>query len=169
MNKKRIILFITLLFGTFLSSSAQVSKFKAAYLYNICRFVEWPPDHKNGDFVIGVVNSTSVRKELMKISSRKKILGRKVKVVNLSKSDIPKCHVLYVGSGSSKYISMILKNTKKKGVLVVSDKKGMLKKGAAINFFLVSNKLKFEVKKVNVTKQSLKISPAIFKLATRVI
>ena len=47
-------------------------------------------------------------------------------------------------------------------------KNGMLKKGAAINFLVIDEKLRFEISKTKITEHNLKVSSELLKLASDV-
>jgi hypothetical protein len=49
--------------------------------------------------------------------------------------------------------------------LVITEKKGALNEGSAINFVIVDNKLKFELKVSNATKNGLKVSSNLETMA----
>jgi hypothetical protein len=57
---------------------------------------------------------------------------------------------------------------KSKSTLIVTDKAGMAKKGAAINFIYADNKQKFELNKSNIEKYDLKVSQSLVKLSIEV-
>jgi len=168
MKRKVIILsqiFVLLLFFG-VSASAQIAKFQAAYIFNFSRYIEWPKEFQNGNFVIGVVGiNEEVTTELKKIESTQKVFGRTVEVkVFASVEAIIPCPILYIPESQSDKIEAI--NAKAaNGVLIISNKSGAIKKGAAINFILVDNKLKFEIKKVTILSKGLKVSPELEKLA----
>jgi hypothetical protein len=61
--------------------------------------------------------------------------------------------------------SEVISKAKSKGTLIVTDKPGMAKQGAAINFVSVDNKQKFELNKNNVERSNLKVSSSLVNLA----
>jgi hypothetical protein len=56
-----------------------------------------------------------------------------------------------------------------KGTLVVTEKGGLLEKGAAINLVIKNKKIAFEVKKSNISKYNLSYSTDLTSLAERVV
>ncbi len=52
-----------------------------------------------------------------------------------------------------------------KGTLIVTEKSGLAAQGAAINFIIVDNKLKFEANTKSINKADLKVSSQLLKLA----
>lgn len=160
------ILITLLALALFINSEAQIHKFQAAYLYNICKYMEWPVNYKSGNFVIGVLTNDPIVKELKKIATSKKYLNQKIVVKTFtSTASISKCHVLYIPTKQSGSINAAKSKINNFSTLLVTNKKGAVAQGAGINFLLLRNKLRFEMKKSNITKKKIKVSSAIERLA----
>ena len=146
------------------------AKIKAIYIYNFTKYIEWPDNYKQGNFVIGVVgtNATLVN-ELNKMATSKTVGNQKLEIKNISGSeDASECHIVFILSDYSTQLSEILTKIKGKSVLVVTDKAGMAAKGSAINFVFVDNKQKIELNKTNVEKYRLKVASTLVDLALQV-
>lgn len=168
---RKLSLLITLSFLIFFNTHvfSQVAKFKAAYTYNIARFVEWPKSARSGDFIIGVIANKKVHSELSKLARVKKIAGRKIVVKNFaSVRNAKKCHILFIGASQTRRLPEAVVKVGKNPTLLISEKNGAIYKGSAINFIIQRKKLRFEIKKVNATRQGLKVSSSINKLAAKV-
>jgi hypothetical protein len=97
--------FFTLLILIFfvLQSKAQlpdpVSKIKVMFLYNFTKYIEWPKEYKQGDFIIGILGggSEALQKELEKLALTKKagIQNIVIKKYN-SLAEVDKCHMLFI-------------------------------------------------------------------------
>ena len=165
----KIILATLILLSSALAANSQIAKFKSAYIYNICRYVEWPSSYRQGNFVIGIVGSSNITSELENLAKTKIVLGQTIVVQKYKTiATAKKCHVLYVPSSQSKNLPSAVVKVGKNATLIMSEKSGALNKGAAINFIVSDNKLKFELKKTNATRQGLKLNPNLFKLAVKV-
>ena len=168
---KRLLFFSSILLFFFSSATSygQVDKFKAMYVYNICKFIEWPKVKRSGVFEIAVVGNTQVANAISALAKRKKIFGRPIIVKTYSSvSKVKPSHVMYVGASQTKLLPKAVVKIGKGATLIIAEKKGAINYGAAVNFLLEGKKLKFEIKHVNATRQSLKINKAINKLATKV-
>jgi hypothetical protein len=98
--------------------------------------------------------------------ARTKMIGSQkcvIKYFNQVK-DIQKCHMLFIPTDKSDEIETILKQVKGMNTLVVTEKPGLAKKGAGINFVSIDNKQKFELNKANVGKYGLKVSSNLLSL-----
>ena len=160
---------IALLLGSTFNSFAQVDRFKAAYMYSICTYVEWPAAVRETDFIVGVLGESGVKSELELLAKRKKIFGQNIVIKEFSSvSSIAQCHVLYISSEYARYLPEIVVKIGTHPTFLISDRKGSIEKGAAINFLMQGNKLKFEIKKDNAIRQRLKVNKTIEKLAVKV-
>lgn len=149
-------------------SYAQVHKFQAAYLYNICKHMDWPAEYKKGNFIIGVLTNNPIVGELKKIASSKKYINQKIEVkVFKNVGAITKCHVLFVPTKQTSQTKTVLSKIGKNSTLLFTSKKGAISLGSGVNFILVSSKLKFEIKKSNIIKKRIKVSSGIEKLAVK--
>ena len=163
--------FIALLFMSFLLGSAEKAKsqdvdYKAytLFLYNFMKYVEWP--NNEGDFIIGVVGDSPVKKELFELSKHKKAKGRKIVVINVSSpGDALLCNMIYLPSNKSSELKVIMEKIKGKSILIVAEREGMAKKGAAFSFAIDDDdSLKFDINKTALEIQGLKIANILMSL-----
>ena len=80
-------------------------------------------------------------------------------------SDITRSHMIFVPADYAGAVNEVISKVKGKSTLIVTDKAGMAKQGAAINFISIDNKQKFELNKSNVEKYDLKVSSSLINLA----
>lgn len=167
--EKKIIILLMLVLSLTIPLKAQKNKAEAAYIYNICRYMEWPEEYQKGNFIIAVLTKDGIIDELKELAKTKKYLNQtiEIKVFN-SISAIEKCHVLYIPSEASSNTKIAFNTIKKYNTLLITNKKGQISQGAAINFILKSNKLKFELKKDYITNSGIKMSSSFEKLAEAV-
>lgn len=152
----------------FLSSfmlQAQNEKFKALFLYNFIKNVEWPPASKQGDLIIGVLGSNPISKELETITSTQRAGNQAMKVKVFSTvEEITNCHIIYVSPNKGNLVPQLLAKISGSNTLVVSDNKGGIQQGSGINFILDGDKLKFEISKHNIEVKGLRVSTSLLNL-----
>ena len=79
---------------------SQVEKYKSVFTLNFIRYIGWPEDAKQGDFVIGVLKSPKIADWLTKQSAGKKFGYQNVVIKKFnSVEEVADCQVLYVSSG----------------------------------------------------------------------
>jgi|SRR5581483_979993 len=140
---------------------------KAVYLYNFSKYIQWPSEYRDGDFIIGVLNgSPSMIAELTKMAASKTAGSQKFVVKNFkSAGEIGKCNILYIPESSNGQLVEVLKKLKGQSTLLVTESVGDAKKGAAINFVLKESKQEFELNKGNAERCKLVVSSSLSALA----
>lgn len=148
-----------------------VAKTKAIYFYSFAKYIEWPDKYKTGKFVIGVVGSSpSLVSKLNDLAQTKKSGSNQdfeVKVMT-SLEGANKCHILYVSPDANYQLSEVLGKIKGKSTLLVTEKPGLAKQGAPINFTVVESKQKFELNKSALDKYDLKVNSQLTAVAISV-
>ncbi len=149
--------------------NAQNEKFKALFLYNFTKYIEWPANLRQGDFVVGVFGNPSLALELQTIATKQKVGSQNIiiKAIN-SVDEIENCHVLYVGHGKCSAITTVLSKLNGKNTLLITDKEGMALQGAGINYIMDGDRLKYEVNRGNIEKKGLVVSSSLLALGVTV-
>ncbi len=166
---KKNLLLTLFLFIAFLQVNAQIYKFQAAYIYNISKYLEWPEDYKSGSFIIGVLTADPIIQELEEIAKIKKRVNQTIEIKEFKAvGNLSKCHILFIPEKKTSLLSSVLSSIEKNSTLVITNQKGAINSGAAINFVLDESKLKFEMKKSTITSRNIKINSSLEKLALKV-
>jgi len=162
-----LILFsLQIVFVKDLNAQTSISQAQAVFIYNFTRLIEWPSDYKTGDFVIGVYNSNEVYTEMKNFTSGKMVGTQPIAIAKFSVAQsISRCHILFVPFGKTKELPTILGILGGTKTLIITEKKGALEEGSSINFVIVEDKLKFELKAGNATKLGLKIHSNLESMA----
>lgn len=162
--KKVIILVLYLGFlGSF--AQAQNEKFKALFMFNFTKYVEWPAAMKTGNFVVGVLGNSPISDELKVIASKQKVGSQTmvIKVFN-NVNDIEGCNMLYIPANKSDLLADVMAKSSGKSMLIITDKGGLAAKGACINFVLDGSKLRYEISKSNLDTRGLGANSSLFSL-----
>jgi hypothetical protein len=157
------IILLVCLFGNTFSLKAQNEKFKAIFIYNFTKYINWPASE--GDFVINVLGDDAITREIGDIATKKTVGNAKIKISKiLVPSDIRDCKILYIASGKADYLPEIFLIAKKNNILVITEKTNSCKNGSCINFISKDGKLTFEVSKSNIDLCGLEVSSDLLKL-----
>ena len=141
---------------------------KAAFLYNLVKFVEWPkkslPDSSPtmnlciaGEDQLGSVLEAYEGEAVR----NRKLLIKRVKVLH----QMHECHILFICESEHKRLSEILRGLKGLSILTAGDGKDLAKKGVIVNFYLEENKVRFEINTDAVNRAGLIISSKPLKIA----
>lgn len=143
------------------------SKIKATFIYNFTKYIDWPDKYKEGNFVIGVLGTTSFYNDLTALLSTKTVGAQKFEIKSFSNPESVTgiCHILFIPAANSAQLPDVLKKMKGKSTLIVTEKSGMAKQGSGINFVIENNKQRFELNKTNIEKYNMKVSSTLASLA----
>ena len=157
-----------MLFGGNNSCRAQDVNYKAysVYVYNFIKYIEWPQEYRTGEFVIAVIGDSPVTAELRNLAATKKANGQTIVIKKYaSVAEVERCHILYISSAKSSVLKQAIEKTKNTPTLVIAEREGLAKKGAAINFVTLEDEtLKFELNKKAIDAHKLKVSTMLISL-----
>lgn len=146
----------------------QLSTHKAhcLFVYNFTKYIQWPDGAIKDDFVIGVFGKSDVRAELEKMSAMKKVNGKTIRVVEINSTDkLDGVHILFIPDEKSGQIGAVIESIKGKPVLLVTERQGLIQKGAGISFLTDDNNLKFEINSSSISSQNLRVASQLETLA----
>jgi hypothetical protein len=143
---------------------------KAAYLYRFAGYVDWPDTADSSKrFIIAVVDSPGVARELKRLAAGHQINNRPVEVVEAGRiKDTGRPTILFIGSGHADTLRPALTELAANSTLVVTDEDGGLNAGAALNFLVLDHRVRFEVSLSAADRAHLKISAELLAVAVRV-
>jgi hypothetical protein len=144
---------------------AQNEKFKALYIYNFTKYLEWPDSFNEGNFVIAVLGNSPIVDELIIIAAKRKIGFQPIVVEKInSVSEVDNAHILFIPPGKSNQIASAVNQLKDKPTMIITDKSGSIGSGACINFIVQSGKQKFEISKDNILARDIKVGSDLLSL-----
>ncbi len=161
---RRIIVIGILLFVS-LRMMGQEENYISLYLLNFTRYIEWPEEDREGNFVIEVLGHASVYEKLKEIVKGKKAGGQPIEVRNyMTVEEMGEPHIMFVGHWQSRYIKDVVAKLEGRSTLVVAENTGMLDQGAAINFVIRDGEIQYEFKKENALNRGLNVSSRLWQL-----
>lgn len=142
----------------------------AMFIYHFTKYINWPENDSNGEFTIGILGKSPLKEELQLLLKNKTINNQKVSIRPLKETsdDNKFCDIIFIAESESNAIKTISSMVEHHPVLLITEKQGLIQKGAAINFLVINEKLRFEISKTCITNHNLKVSNELLKLATDV-
>lgn len=168
---KKLYLILALLITVPVMMEGQVAKYKAVFTLNFIRYIGWPDDARQGDFVIGVLKDSDIARRVDSQIGGKKFGFQDVVVKEFNSVDeVTDCQVLYVSSSInfSRYADQI-KQKLGGSSLIVTEIDGATQHGAMINFVVRNEVLKFEIHKGNASSQGLQISSRLENMSSAIV
>ncbi len=165
---KKLLLIALILTGVFSTQAqeAELNKYKSLFTINFIRYINWPTG-QSGDFVIGVLKNSALATEIEAKTTGKKVGFQNIVVKEFtSVESLTPCQVLYVDNSANyqKNADLISQKVKGANALIITESAGAITKGAAINFVMVDNVLKFEISASNADQNGLKISSILLSM-----
>jgi hypothetical protein len=158
-----------LIIGIRVFSQTEIPKAQAMFIYNFSRLIEWPANFKSGPFIIGVFGSSLTYDELKSFVVGKNVGTQPISVIKFTAvTEISNCHILFIAFSKTKELPNILPLLQGKSTLIVTEKNGSIDNGSAINFSIIGDKLKFELKPDNATKYQIKLNSKLNEMACKV-
>jgi hypothetical protein len=149
--------------------SASEYELKAAMLYNLTHFVEWPPSaysDPQAPTVLCVLGRDPFGEFLKALEQKQDANGRPVSIRRLKKeNEIRDCHVLYISTAERKSMAQILSRLKGSSVLTVGEMSQFAAQGGIIQFTLEDKQLRFQINLDAASRMTLKISSRLLVLA----
>ena len=160
-------LLIAVLVAICVSAKAQDEKFKALFMYNFTKYIEYPATKQAGNFVIAVVGDSPIIGELQTIAEKKTVGQQKIEVKKIAATDdVTKCHIVFVPEGKSASAADIAGKITGKGVVLITDKPGLAKSTSGINYVSEGGKQKFEVNQNHLKSHGVNVASALLTLGT---
>ena len=148
--------------------SLRENEIKAAFLYNFVKFTEWPAEafpESSSLLTVGVLDDRQVDAAFKSLDG-KIVRGRKLRIKRIeSTSDLESCHIVFIRISGKERVSQILVSLQNSSVLTVGEMKGFAQLGGIINFYMKTNRLRFEINVDAAKRAELKMSSKLLKLA----
>ena len=144
-----------------------ISKVKAAFLYNFAKFTEWPADAlgPGAPLVLCVVDDLKLAKALEEATAGRDVDGHTL-VVRKIELDGPvrSCHLLYADVDTQKGARLI-ETLRGASVLTVTDYGLFAAMGGTTNLFVEDGRIRFAVNLEATNRARLRISSRLLSLA----
>ncbi len=148
------------------AESAQEYVVKAAFLYNLAKFVEWPDPQPKGPLFFGILGQDPFGETLDRTVSNKLINGRPVVIKRSAElGPLTDCQVVFIGASETKRLKQILKAFEGRQVLTVGDNEEFVQSGGATALVLEQNRVVLEVNPDQTARAGLKISSRALEVA----
>ena len=144
---------------------------KAAFLYNFTRYIEWPPAAFYGPadpFRICVASDAEFRRRVQSLIAGETAHGRPLELIVPGRSDLQRCHILFVGRTEAARVGVMLAATSDRPVLTVGETPGFLEKGGAVLFDVENHRVRFDINPGAATRVGLTVSSKLLRVARHV-
>jgi len=142
---------------------------KAAFIHRFAGYVEWPGAGTPRRLRIAVMGDAEVARHLGALLARQAAGGRQPELVVATRaSDLGSAQIVFVGAEAREPRTLI-SAVAARPILIVTDHEKGLELGAAVNFLVVDQRVRFEVSMTAAESAGLRISSDMLSVAVRVL
>jgi len=149
--------------------SVEEYKLKAAMLYNLTYFVEWPPSaypDPRAPILLCILGRDPFENSLTSIALRQPVKGRPVRIFHpQNDKEVRGCQILYISSSERRTITQIYSTLNGSGVLTVGEMARFAANGGMIQFSLEDQQVRFDINLDAASRAGLMISSKLLALA----
>jgi hypothetical protein len=171
LNRKMMYLVLVGLLFVSLNVNAQKEKLQTAFIYQLTRLVEWCPEGKEGNFVIGVVgNEPALMAELAALSIRR-VGTQQIEIKTYaSVADVVVSNIIIVPDSQFDNIKDISAKVANSCTLIISERAGGANRGAGVSIVYNDkvSKLELEINKNYMRRNSLNVNDQLYSIATTI-
>ena len=112
------------------ASYGQEEKFKALFIYNFTKYIQWPANIE-GDFKIAVIGSNDMVNELNVIASKKTVGQNTISVVSAnSASSVKQCQIAFISRKNMDQLAELVEMAKHSNILIITESSKSCQQGA---------------------------------------
>lgn len=140
---------------------------KAAFLYNLVKFVEWPAEAISGtSFNLCVAEPDPFGDLLPVFMRQKQVSGRAVQVMRVrTTGESQSCHVLFVSRREPRRVAGVLREVHRQPVLTLGETADFSETGGMMTLLLVSGKIQLHINTEAVRASNLRVSAQLLRFA----
>ena len=166
--KKTILILLILLSHYNFATPHVHDKMKAVFIYNFLKYIHWPSEFDNSNFVIGVKDAPGLYDELMLITKIKSTIGNHTIIIKKIDQFDESLNVLFVGNVSLGNIESLAEKSKQNHVLLISDIEGSIANGVCIELIIDTKKAEFDISKKHLKENKLSVAQQLLDMARNV-
>ncbi|MGQ0751272.1 MAG: YfiR family protein [Betaproteobacteria bacterium] len=145
---------------------------KAAFLYQIARYVEWPSGafpRADTPVTIAVLGAEPLAAELSRVVMGRTAHDRPIVVQRLKDfGSLTGMHMVFIGRDHRAHLPELAPRARERGVLVVTEWESALSTGGMVNFVIVGGRVRFEVALDTTLRSGIKLSSRLLSVAQQV-
>lgn len=145
-------------------------RIKAAIVYKVGKFVDWPPDAFDGaasPLRVCLLGRDDFADALASVAGRK-VQGRTVDFRVIGATGLPRpgdCHILYLPRSASGRAGSVVRTLAGRPILTISDIPGFARSGGMISLVRSGNRIGFEIDPDSARRSGLSVRAQLLDLA----
>ncbi len=149
--------------------SLQEYALKSVFLFNFCRFIEWPENafaSRDEPITIGVIGEDPFGPMLEDAVKGETLRGRSIRIEHYRRpSEIKRCHVLFVAGSDGGRVDEILRAVAGQSVVTVGETESFLERGGMIALTAERNRVRLSINPSRLRAENLVASSKLLRVA----
>jgi hypothetical protein len=142
---------------------------KSVFLYNFCRFIDWPEiafDSPSEALVIGVLGDDPFGAMLVEAVQGERFHGRPIQIEYYrSPREVGRCHLLFVTGGETARMNEVLAATAGKSIVTVGESEVFMQRGGMIALAADRNRVRLLINPDALRAAKLDVSSKLLRVA----
>ena len=138
---------------------------KAAIVYNLLQFVEWPEAQPAGKAFVLCLRATSVLAVPLQKLAGQPVRSAALEVRLLAGGETRGCHVAYADGNDAERLTLLRRLRGDNEPFVIADRAAVTEDSTAIQLRWVDNRIAFEVNLAAVKRSGAQVSSRVLRLA----
>lgn len=140
---------------------------KAAFVFNLLSFVDWPPGTVQERLVVGFAGEGPMEAALRRLLKDERLGATAIEFrLAQGRNELRACNVLYLAYPDEARMREALSQLEGQSVLTIGDGEEFVRMGGMVGFFAQENKLRLLVNPGAAQRARLRISSKLLKIAT---
>ena len=138
---------------------AQEDKYKALYIFNFTKYIDWQDQN---EIVLGVVGNSPVLLELEVLVNR----NPNIRLKKISGEEgIEECDLVFLPNAQTRNFSLIQSKISNSKIVLVAENEDLINQGAEMAFYKEGDKLRFMLNKNAFDRAMMKVSSSLLAQA----
>ncbi len=141
---------------------------KAAFMYNFCKFIEWPDgafEDEDSPIILAVTDAAPFGRALETLDGRR-VGQRALEIREYRKpAEMGRCHMLFIAKSDRARTNAYLDKVSDAPVATVGENCDFLTTGGMVRFVQRASKLRFQINPAAMREAALTVSSQLLKLA----
>ncbi len=142
---------------------------KSVFLYNFCRFIDWPAvafSSPREPLVIGVLGDDPFGSMLDEAVKGERFRGRGIQIEHYrSPREIGRCHLLFVSGAEGSRMNEILAATAGRSIVTVGESEGFVQRGGMIALAADGDRVRLLINPAALRAANLDVSSKLLRVA----
>jgi hypothetical protein len=139
---------------------------KAVFIHHFTRYLKWPQAGGSDPFEIAILGESAIVAPLRALAVKETVHGRRMAIRPVAEIEfLGQPQILFIARPAASRLSQVLKWTRGKPILTISEEEGFAARGVAVNFIMRGESIKFEINEGALRARDIEAGSQLLRLA----